>query len=213
MNEKSTLELVIETAINMVEIEQKSMEKSDQDWPAMFVVGNNQAINVCLLAVDIANDADKRRLGDFMLPGMILQLKGEATAFISSAWMAVVDSSNVNAMAVAKEIGNKISLHPNKKEVVMIQAFTHDKFCLNTAEIIRSEGNPPTLGPWENHEGITTMTKENNAGGIFADGVKKALRIVASGVKIPDEILEQFNREVDVQNQGKMNAEFELEEM
>ena len=107
------------------------------------------------------DDQEKDFYGKFLIPSLILKYNASIFGFVSTAWMVSEKSDAPRSEIMPAD-------HPNRVEILLLEARSFDKNKSLTATIKRQKKKHPILESWNEFNGSTQ--------GRFVDTVMKALQ-------------------------------------
>lgn len=146
----------------------------DDDWePMAFLEGEIEGetgVATMPLGYLMGDDDMKDRLANHILPFAIKEFSATKLIFVMSVWSS---EKSVASMATGKYIPP--SKCDDRTEHVLLMEYTAEGVTRQAwAQITRHEGKPPTLGEWEQKDGVSGFS------GRFVDPLVTALKEVAA---------------------------------
>lgn len=168
-----TYDLFIEEARGFVNFVAGNWDSPDDDVNPVVFLGYKDDEGKDAMTVGILDPTffqHKNMLGEVILPTMVREVNASQFAFISSTWMLKAeDADDAERIQEALEEYDSLEHHPDRMEAVIIMSCDREISRMDYAEIIRTENNPPMLGPWDRMD-------KGEVGGRMIDTVREAMR-------------------------------------
>lgn len=149
----SELEGLVNIAKDLME--KQEFESPDDDWiPHGFVLKGD---DLQILLIDPGFFADRQRKHN-LFQGLAQKLREERTEAFALALMAYTISmpSTGHPEVLPSDLPEDFSEHPSAREILIVHGFDADDTLAFSADVLRSEDKPPTLGEWESATGEWT---------------------------------------------------------
>lgn len=153
----------------------------DDFYPVMIAFpGDGSGFQTFALPAELLGQGERGKdiLADEIMCPIIDAFGARLISWTMSAW--ILDLSGVKSMEEARRRSEEarrhgLRNHPDRREIVMINAMDAHDFENRTAEILRTETAPPTLGPWEDYK-RKFPGQQPTVEGRFFSGLREALR-------------------------------------
>ena len=121
--------------------------KPNEDWAPVFFLLNDKNELYQVMA-SFEDDQEKDMYGKLLIPSLILKYNAFIYGFVSTAWMVKEKSDFPRSNILPVD-------HPDRVEILMIEARSFDKNKSMMANIIRQRNKHPILESWKEFDGAT----------------------------------------------------------
>lgn len=186
------LEEIGQQLMTAVEEIGKDFEHADDDWlPVAHLYGPDGPMIMVIDPQWMQSEKTKNALLHEVLAPAIVRSGAKEAALVLAVWAIKLSKDNHNPEEFRKQVeeAQRVGISANKfrKEMVIVEVMNESDYRIWSADIVRHDDSPPTVGEWEEWEGTKVA-------GRFAEPLQAALK-QSMGITEPgfyEEIKERY---------------------